>query len=115
MKLHDMFRHFSGSNVPALSKFDTHLAAADMMPRSVQFKMCFLLFNLALHANAMFNKRPIPNRGPDKRKKLRANLNDLFLQGEVSRARAHSLYEDASHIDEYQFEDMARAGNEANV
>ena len=58
----------------------------------------------------MFSKRPLPQRealpGP---KRLRANVEDLFLSAEVSGQRAQTVFEDAAWHDP-SCEEYARAG-----
>jgi hypothetical protein len=57
---------------------------------------------------AMFSKRPLPDRESRPREeRLRANLEDLFLAGDVSGVRAHTLFEDAGHLHP-QFARLAR-------
>jgi hypothetical protein len=71
------------------------------------------LLVLALVADqvaAMFSKRPLPDRESRPREeRLRANLEDLFLAGDVSGVRAHTLFEDGSWLHP-QFDRLARAG-----
>ena len=62
------------------------------------------------HAACMFSKRPLPQRAAlDPSKRLRANVEDLFLSSEVSGQRAQSVFEDASHHDP-TCEEYAKAG-----
>jgi hypothetical protein len=58
----------------------------------------------------MFSKRPLPQRNdlhPSKR--LRANVEDLFMSSEVSGQRAQTVFEDASYHDPH-CEEYAKAG-----
>lgn len=63
-------------------------------------------------AQGMFSKRPLPDRAnasPNKRLKL--NLEDLYLGGMVSGQRAQTLFEDAAHHDA-KFKKLAAAGDQ---
>jgi len=73
--------------------------------------LCLLL--LLTEAAGMFSKRPLPERDRlEPSKRLKANLQALFLQGDVSGARAHTLFEDASHLEGGgDFKKLAKAGN----
>lgn len=65
---------------------------------------------LADHVAAMFSKRPLPDRESRPREeRLRANLEDLFLAGDVSGVRAHTLFQDAGWLHP-QFGRLARTG-----
>ena len=74
--------------------------------------MSLLVYFLLLQrAFTMFSKRPNPNReGRAPKERLKQNLEDLFLGGDVSGIRAHSLFEDASHIEPRQFKKLAKSG-----
>lgn len=71
-----------------------------------------MLLALLQEVECMFSKRPLPNRdGLSPSKRLRANMDALLLQGDVSAHRAFTMYDDATHVDSTgQFASRARAG-----
>ena len=71
-----------------------------------------LVFLLCLwHAHSMFHKRPIFNKDKalEPAKRLKANLEDLFLGADVPASRAQSLFADAA-VHDPSCENLGKAG-----
>jgi hypothetical protein len=79
---------------------------------SLHLKALVVVCLQALHGHAMFTKRPLPdlrNLSPSKR--LKANLENLFLTAEVSADRAGSIFRDAAALAPQEFGRLAKASS----
>ena len=86
--------------------------------RVFSFVFALAFWSFALSTNAMFNKRASyqDKNGVDipAPKRLRANLQDLFLSNEVGANRAGTLFADAEDAGAQHLDDLARVAKLSN-
>ena len=81
-----------------------------------RFAQLFFVIAHVIRCDGMFSKRALPNAGEGATapKRFRSNMVDLFLNNDVSGARAQSLFSDAAACRLNEFKDLAKAGGPRN-
>ncbi len=79
----------------------------------LHWKLAVVFCNFCVAVEAMFSKRPLPDRDEDMPpcQRLRQNIADLFLSNDVSGARAQTVMSDVNACGVEGFDRLAKTGN----